>query len=75
MFGASPALINLNLKNFFITCGLLEFSKDKVTKGNALYLAGWTEYQEVEKQVNDHLCATNYTEGIIATTYFLPLKF
>lgn len=58
----------------FITCGLLEFPQDKVTKGNALYSAGWTEYEEIEKIFDGHFCTTKYTDDIIAKTYYLPLE-
>lgn len=58
----------------FLTCGIVEFSNDKVTKGNALYLAGWTEHEEIQKNYNGNICTTTYTDGVTATTYFLPLE-
>ncbi|NYV66542.1 hypothetical protein HYI36_14845 [Bacillus sp. Gen3] len=58
----------------FLTCGLLEFPKEKVTKGNALYMAGWVEHNEVQKQSTGNLSITKFTDGINSTTYFLPLE-
>jgi hypothetical protein len=57
----------------FITCGLLEFSKEKVSKGMGLYLAGWTEHEKIDKEFERNLCITKYTDGVVTTTYFLPL--
>ncbi|MEH6943136.1 hypothetical protein [Bacillus sp. JJ722] len=58
----------------FLTCGFVDFSEGQLTKGNALYKAGWTEHEEVEKSFNGNLCTTTYTDGVTATTYFLPLE-
>ncbi|WP_394238314.1 hypothetical protein [Niallia oryzisoli] len=57
----------------FLTCGYLEFQKDKVVKGNGLYMAGWTEHPEAKKQMDGNLCTTNYNDGVMTKTYFLPL--
>lgn len=63
----------LNNKIPFLTCGLVKFPVEKVSKGNALYFAGWIDHEEVSKQFDGKLCTTKYTDGVIATTYFLPI--
>lgn len=57
----------------FLTCGLVEFPKDKVMKGNALYQAGWTEHEEIKKEFKGNLCTTLFTDGVTCTSYFLPV--
>lgn len=58
----------------FVTCGVVESPKDRVTKGNGLYLAGWIEHQEVPKEFNGNLCTTTFTDGVIIKSYFLPIE-
>ena len=58
----------------FLTCGVVESPKDKVTKGNGLYLAGWIDHQEVPKEFDGKLCTTTFTDGVIIKSYFLPIE-
>lgn len=57
----------------FLTCGVVVTPKDRVTKGNGLYLAGWIDHQEVSKEFNGKLCTTTFTDGVIVKSYFLPI--
>lgn len=58
----------------FVTCGLLEFQYEKAVKGNALYLAGWTDESEGKRQMDGPICTDDFTEsGVMVTSYFLPL--
>ena len=58
----------------FITCGVVESPKDRVTKSNGLYLAGWIDHQEVPKEFDGKLCTTTFTDGVIIKSYFLPIE-
>lgn len=58
----------------FVTCGVVESPKDRVTKGNGLYLAGWIDHQEVPKEFDGSLCTTTFTDGVIIKSYFLPIE-
>lgn len=58
----------------FVTCGILEVSRGKVNKGNGLYRAGWIDHEEVPKEIDGKLCTTTFTDGVIITSYFLPVE-
>lgn len=58
----------------FVTCGLFEAQRGKAQKGNSLYLAGWTEQKEENREKYGLICTDNFTDdGVIVTSYFLPL--
>jgi hypothetical protein len=58
----------------FLTCGVVESSKDRVTKGIGLYKAGWIDHQEVLKEFDSKLCTTTFNDGVIIKSYFLPIE-
>jgi hypothetical protein len=72
MFDASLDGLENNIP--FLTCGVVEYTEGKFTKGNALYRAGWIEHEEIQKEFKNNLCTTIFTDGVKATTYFLPLE-
>ncbi|MEH7110683.1 hypothetical protein [Bacillus sp. JJ1764] len=58
----------------FVTCGVVEFPKDRVTKGNGLYLAGWIDHEDVPKEFDGKICTTTFIDGVITKSYFLPIE-